>query len=400
MKPIVRIAIRNVTRQKRRSLLSLFAIGFAVAVVIVVSGVLNGTQTVLQERVVLGEIGTLQVHKRGFLANVSASPLSFGIANAAHVVAQIEAVPGVAAAAARLPFLAVASAGERTLYTPVVGFDPERELAACPQRAAAWGAARLSEGAGILSPEVARQLGTHTLTLLVSDDNGVLNAAELPIAGVLGDNPLYASEKKIAFVPLALAQTVLRMPGQALEIAVRGEDGESSSALRERVVKALGPAFEVSTWQELAKFATDLLELQNAALRIVISIFVIVLLIGIINAMLMNVLAREREIGVMMALGMRRRAILTLFVSEACVLGAMGALAGAALGLSCTAVLHRVGIPLKAPGNIHADLVRPFVSARFVLSTVLSALFGSVLASLYPAHRASQQRPIMALAAT
>ncbi len=366
-----------------------------------VRATLNALQRLLRERVVLGSVGVLQVHRRGFADNVSESSLAFALRDVDSIIDRIEKIPRVLAAAPRLDFLLMASVGDKTAYAPAVGIDPRRELLACPRRDAEWGDARVSAEAGIISPEMARELGTEhdSITLLASDADGVLNAAVLPITGVLGDNPGFSSEKKVVYLPLPVAQSLLRMPSQALAVIVRGDDPDHPEALAAAVQAALGARFEVTTWKQNAAFASDLLRAQDNALDLVIAVFVAVLLIGIVNAMLMNVLARTREIGMMMAVGMTRRKILTLFVLESTLLGGLGSLAGIVTALLVVWALARIGIPMRSPGGLHADILRPFVSARFVLVTAIGALVGGAAAAVYPARRAAQMRPVDALAA-
>ena len=408
---LLRIATRNVMRNRRRSLLTLFAIGFSIAVVVSVNGVLNGLQATIKEKVLLGQTGLLQVHKKGFADNVSRSPLSFGIEDAAALVATIEKVPGVVAATARINFFTMANANDTTIFTLAFAVDPINELRTCPRKQDEWGSLRVSGDKGLVSPEVSRQLaasgaqpqdklGASTdVTLLAPDLEGVLNAANLSVAGVLDNNPAFSGEKKLVYLPLAQAQDLLRMPGQAVEIAVRGDDFDHPEALAAAVQRAVGPGYEVQTWKQLAKFVVDILGMQNAALGFVIAIFIAVLLIGIVNTMLMSVLERTREIGTMMAVGVRRSQIIELFIVESTLLGALGAAVGAGLGLVAVAVMHHIGIPLRPPGTLKPEAVRPFVSMHFVLVTMGLSMLGGAAAAIYPARRASKLSPVDALGA-
>ncbi|MBS1153940.1 MAG: Cell division protein FtsX, partial [Myxococcaceae bacterium] len=126
-------------------------------------------------------------------------------------------------------------------------------------------------------------------------------------------------------------------------------------------------------------------------------VFLSVVLLGIVNAMLMSVLERTREIGTMLAVGMRRRKIVGLFLAEGLVIGLIGGLLGVAIGLLVVTWLHHVGLPLPAPGATAPSIIRPFVSNRFLISAAIGTPLGAALASLWPAWRASRLRPVEAL---
>jgi putative ABC transport system permease protein len=123
----------------------------------------------------------------------------------------------------------------------------------------------------------------------------------------------------------------------------------------------------------------------------------LVVLLGIVNAMLMSVLERVREIGTMLAVGMRRRQIVGLFLLEGLVLGFLGGVIGLALGAAVTMYFGHVGIDLPAPGATVSTLLRPVVTGRYLVEALVQAVVGAGVAALWPAFRASALRPVEAL---
>jgi len=111
----------------------------------------------------------------------------------------------------------------------------------------------------------------------------------------------------------------------------------------------------------------------------------------------MSVLERTREIGTMLAVGMRRRQIVSLFLAEGLVIGLIGGFLGIGLGFAIVTWFHHAGIPLPAPGATVPSIIRPFVSTRFLVSAVIGTPLGAALATLWPAWRASRLRPVEAL---
>ena len=128
--------------------------------------------------------------------------------------------------------------------------------------------------------------------------------------------------------------------------------------------------------------------------------FLLAVLLGIVNVMLMSVLERVREIGTMLAVGMRRKNIIALFLLEGSLLGLVGGVLGALVGGAVTLWLHHRGILLPSPGANADSIVRPFVPLMYLVRAVVLATVGAGLASLWPAWRASRLRPVEALSST
>jgi putative ABC transport system permease protein len=246
--------------------------------------------------------------------------------------------------------------------------------------------------------ELARSLGAaggQSAAILTNDIDGVMNAVDTSLAGTLAAPT--QGERKLVLIPLAAGQELLRMPGRATEIAVAVHELERVDEVADRLRAALGPDWEVHTWQQLAAVAKDVVETQNTALGIITSIFLIVILMGVANALLTSVLERVREIGTMMAVGARRRQILALFVMEAAVLGILGAALGSLAGTLIVSALAVNGIELTTPGASTAQHIVPFVELRFLVRMFVLCGVGASIAALWPAWRASRLRPVEAL---
>jgi putative ABC transport system permease protein len=199
---------------------------------------------------------------------------------------------------------------------------------------------------------------------------------------------------------LRLAQRLLRMEGRVTEYALALEPGVTPEEVKVALAAKLGDQFEVHTWSERIPFVTDLVETQTKIFNIVSTIVLVVVLLGIVNAMLMNVLERVREIGTMLAVGMRRAQIVRLFLMEGAVIGVVGGVIGVVLGVLLVFAMNKAGVELPAPGAKVASVIHPYVEPLFVARTLAQAVIGAALASIIPARRAAQLRPVEALAHT
>jgi putative ABC transport system permease protein len=390
--PLLRISSRNVLRNRRRSRITFLAVFFSVGVMISIKGFFNGMQASIREATVLGQTGSLQIHRKGFLKSANALSLSLDVPADEGFLSRIRAVPGVKAATARIVFSGMANANDISGVALFAAIDPWRELAVCPLRMEMVSAGKsLSESgptAGILTPELAKSLGLklgRSAAILTHDPDGVMSALDFEFVGVYGQPGFPLRDKKFGFVPLALAQTLLRMEGRATEIAVAIENLDDAERMRPLLAAAVGPEYEVAR--------------QNFVLGLISGIFLGIALLGIVNTMLMSVQERTREIGTMMSIGVRRYQILSLFLLEAALLGLAGGILGAAVGSGLVAYVGLKGILLHIPGMLAPLHIYPRVNLGYVLFVLFLSAGGAALAALWPAVRASRLRPVQALSA-
>jgi putative ABC transport system permease protein len=419
---LLALAARNLTRNRRRTAIALVALVVGVGAMVVLRGLVTGQQRIILENIVFGQLGAVQVHRVGYLAQVQGSPLSLDMEDTPALRQRIASVPGVTRVSPRLAFGGMLSMPEpegaqesepRTAFLQLVAFDPALEPGVTPKRMQWVGqGAFLSEVDApelMLNADLARGLGAGVLdanapppeqwpALLAADRDGALNGEGLRLSGTLVSAT--PGDRRVGYLPLATAQRVLRMEGRVTEYALAVEPLQRARQVRDALRQALGPGYEVHTWEEVFPFIAQLLGQQDFLFGILSTVFMAAVLLGIVNVMLMSVLERVREIGTMLAVGMRRRSIVTLFLLEGAVLGLVGGVLGALVGGAVTLWLHHRGILLPSPGANVDSVIRPSVSVGYVVYAVVLATGGAALAALWPAWRAARLRPVEALAST
>ena len=404
MRRLFLLALRNVMRNRRRTWVTLAALVVGVGGAVCVRGLLDGLQNATVETVVLGQTGAIQIHRKGYLENVLASPLNLTVPADEAFLAKLRAVPGVTAVAARISFPGLVSVGEETLFMAASAVDPKGELEVVPLRAktlnpgATFPGVELPDGV-LLTAELARAIdgkpGTEA-ALLSNDVDGVLSGELVHVAGTMNLN--LPGEKKVGLVPLAVAQRLLKLDGRATELVVGVEKFKEATVVAARLREVLGPEYDVKTWEEIAWYIKQQMGRQNFIASFIIVVFTLLMLLGVANTMLLSVFERTREIGTMMAVGVSRRQITLLVLFEALVVGALGALLGSLVGTAVLAFLNAQGIEVRAPASNIPYLLRPAMDLRYLVRTVLVASVGAVVFALYPARRAAKLRPVEALA--
>ncbi|MBI3185444.1 MAG: ABC transporter permease [Myxococcales bacterium] len=400
------LAARNVRRNRRRSGVTLAAILLGVALVVVLRGFVVGTHELMIQDVVQGRTGALQIHRAGYAEDIEASPTRLSMPYDEEMLARLRSVRGVAGVAGRIQFGGLVSNGVSQTMFVGRGVDPVRELEACPRSAALVkeGGQPLSEGdsaAALVGYELGQSFGLglmDSVSVQTSSPEGRANAMDLQVKG-LTVSSLPFENKRVVAMPLQTAQQLLELEGKVTEYAV----GVSSLSELERIAselrQLLGSGYEVHTWKELQPFVRDVIVRQQVVLGGIGVVLFVIVLTGIVNTMLMSVFERVREIGTMLAVGVRRRQVLWMFLLEAMVLGALGGVLGALIGRGFLFAVALKGIPLELAGTSGKVLLRPWVSPQFTLMAVVAAVLASAVASAYPAWRASRLNPVDALRA-
>jgi putative ABC transport system permease protein len=429
---LVTLALRNLQRNRKRTTITLVALVVGVGAMVAVRGFIVGFRGMIVENQSQGLLGTVQVHHAGYVANVQSSPLTLDMADSPAFRALLQGVPGVRTVAPRIDFGAQLSTPDRrpppadggelaeadrgtSTFLIATGFDPALERDVTPKRwewvAAGRGGMPPSADSPslVLNDDFARALGLELLpvgaplppverqvALIAGDREQALNGENVVLGGTFAS--VTPNDRRVGFVSLGLAQRLLRMEGRVTEYALSLQPGASPLEVKAALQARLGPAYEVHTWEERIPFVTDLVETQTRIFDIVSSIVLLVVLLGIVNAMLMSVLERVREIGTMLAVGMRRRQVVLLFLLEGAGLGVVGGVLGVTLGVLVVWWMGQAGIALPAPGARVASIIHPTVEPLFVARTLGLAIAGSALASIIPARRAAALRPVEALA--
>jgi putative ABC transport system permease protein len=404
MSTFVRLAVRNVARNRRRSLVTFSAVLLGVTAVLATRGIMDGFMRLMVEDVVLGRTGALQVHPVGYMASVEALPLEPSLPYDEALLTRIQAVPGVTGVSGRLAFSGLVSNGLSQTTFVGRGLDAGREKQAVPRfgfevRAGGRELATGDYAQVLLGSELARSFkadpSSH-VTLAASSPKGRANSMVVVVEG-LTESSLPFENKRVATVPLKLAQDLLGMEGRVTEVAVAVADLEEMEKVAQQLRQALGAGYEVHTWQELQPFVRDIIRRQRFVLALISSILFIIILTGIINTMLMSVFERVREIGTMLAVGVRRQQVLGLFLLEAAVLGVAGGVGGVGLGAAIIGLLGVRGIPMASLGSGGPTVIRPELDVGFTGLAFGVAVAGAVLAAAWPAWKASRLDPVDAL---
>jgi putative ABC transport system permease protein len=409
MANLFKIAIRNLLRYKRRTILTASLITVGVVFVLAFISVSGSFKSLMIGQITDSMIGHVQVHRKGFVASIETLPLNMNLKGGAigKLEAILNAQPEIEAYSPRIKFGGMFSNFTETSSIRLTAIDPEREFKTVPllPGRVTDGGQGLKRG-GILIPELlARGMKVKTGDLVVivaTNADGSVNGKQFTVTGVL--ESATGPGGRDGYVHIEDALEILRMEEkQVSEYAIRLKDFGSLASFNTKLEGLLAkevnregkPIFELHTWEKLSPFYNIARMIDMMTLFIKLMLIAIVL-ISIMNVMIMAVYERIREIGTIAAIGTLPGKILQMFVIEGFCMGVAGAMVGDLVGAGLIYLLNafkvtydfgqQTGIVLQA-GVAPADMV--------VISVTVIVV--SVIASLQPAFKASRMEPIQAL---
>jgi putative ABC transport system permease protein len=409
MGDIFKIAIRNLFRYKRRTLLTASLITLGVVFVLGYIALSGSFKNMMIGQITDSIIGQLQVHRKGYLAAIDNLPLNMNLKPRAVKSLNdiLNSQPEVEAYSPRLKFGGLFSNFVETTNIRLNGVYPEREFKTVPLLPTRIKAGRKTLKRGeILVPELlARGMGVKVgdpIVIVATNQDGSVNGKQFTVSGVL--ESATGPGGRDGYIHIEDAMEVLRMgETDVSEVAIRLKDFGKVDSFAGRLEDLLGkyknqkgnPIFEVHSWEKLTPFynIARMIDVMSIFVKVML---VAVVLISIMNVMIMAVYERVREIGTIAAIGTPPRKILSMFTIEGFCLGVAGVLFGDILGLIIILILNLAGITFDF-GQQKGLILRATIAPMDVLIISGIVIMISILASLQPAFKASRMEPIKAL---
>jgi putative ABC transport system permease protein len=405
-----RIALRNIGRNRRRSILSASATAIATMSLVAMAAYINGMRLDFRQNVGDLVTGHVQVRHEDYQRYEQLNPLHLRIERPEELLARIDESPDVTASVARLPLPVGIFRGEETVGAVAVGMDVPREQAfmGVDRFVVSGRLPSAGRNEAIVGTDLARKLGVvlgGRVTLLSATMRRSSNALTFQVVGIM-KLPVASMNGTYLYVPLDRAVALARTEGAVTEVLVKARNEARIGEVREEVDRILADggwsSARARTWTEASAFL-GFFELAEAAYFVIALVFFLLASTVLVNTTMMVVFERTREIGTIGALGMKGREIVRMFLLEALALAAAGALAGVLLGLVIATPLSLLGVDMSSVMQGMSFEVSNVVFARprFV-TTVLIFVYAvaiSCAAAYLPARRAARIQPVEALRA-
>jgi putative ABC transport system permease protein len=409
----LKIALRNIFRHKARSIITLSTIVFGCVALIFIGGYFQDVFYKMRKGFIDSLAGHIQIYRRGFNEHGRIEAYRYLIDNYEEIKELVCGFPEVKYVSARLQFQGLISTGSNTVSFIGQGIEPQNERQAAIEEtqdlrqfmksdnlglpATVFGTSLVADddyqvvlGRGLA--ETMRAQVNHPVTLLTSTVHGSTNALDLNVKGAFRTAQKDFDDISLR-VPLQTAQSL--MDTQDVQVLVvklhQTEDTDKVFKSLQVLIRDKKLDLELRRWEDMADFYNKTAALFNmfySVMRIVIGIVVV---LGIFNTMNMSVMERISEIGTIMALGMRRRGVMKLFLFEGLLLGAIGGAMGVVLGVIIVSLVSMIGIVMPPPpGTTFSWLSTPVIVPSIVISTFFLAVFVGGISSFVPAYKASR----------
>jgi ABC-type lipoprotein release transport system permease subunit len=402
----LRLAFGNLRVNRRRTAITLSSVAVGVGGLVFLWAFIDGINAQMINNMTGYVTGDLKVHQRGFHDD---REMNIALAERWNLAEDVSAVTGVAATTPRVTGHALASRADQSRALQVMGVDSATEPHVTRLDRSIVRGRYLTGGNEILvGVDAASALDVSPgdeLVLVVQAADGSIGADRFELVGVF-ETGIKRIDGFVAQMPLASAQALYAFQGRFTEIAARVQDadrldevvGTVRDRLRDQNVEVLG-------WPALMPSLVQMVAFHDAVAYIVIFVVFVVVAAGIVNTILMSVLERSREFGVMMALGTPSSRIVWLVLLETAILAGLGYLLGLVLGLSVTFYFGSHGLDFSAyikamdtmPGL--SGIVYPAIEAQRLVVIGVVVVSVALLAAALPAWKASRNSPLEAMGA-
>jgi ABC-type lipoprotein release transport system permease subunit len=403
MLQLIKMAYRDLGRNRRRSFFSSLALGMGLALLLLMASVVEGEMRGAMDSTIQLDSGDLQVRAKSYDEDKTSLAWEDLVQNPDQIATQIASLSPVTVATPRLFASGIVTVGDETAGVRVIGIEPDSPANAPYQDGLVSGqflTAGDREGILIGLP-LANKLGLKPgdqVTLLANTSNGDVDQQLFTVRGVY-TTQITGYDESTIFMPLSKAQALTQTENHASTIFVLLKNRDDTSA----VAAALqGSDYQIITWQQANELIIQTEQFAGAYMVVLYLIVLGITATVIVNTLVMAVFERTREIGIFAAIGMKGGRIMAMFFAESGFLAIggilMGWVLGAALVYYATVYGFYIG-NMGITGILMHDTIHAYLTVSDTITLSITALVVSLLAALYPAVLAARLEPVEALRA-
>jgi len=398
------ISWRNIWRNKVRSAVIIFSIAIGIFAGVFSTAFFKGMADQRIHKVINTELSYIQVHKEGFRQT---SDFNNYIPDAESLVNEIAKIPHITGVSRRMIIQSMIASAETATGVVIGGVETNRETKVTNIKDKIIDGKYfegISHNPIVIGKKLAEKLNVRVrskVVITLQDMDNNITSGAFRVAGIFStDNNMY--DESHVFVRFSDLRSLSDFPKKAgHEIAINIDDNKNLPEVLDQV-KKLAKGSEVLDWKELSPEMNYLTEAMDMYMYIFIIIILLALLFGIINTMLMVVMERTKEIGMLMAIGMNKFRVFSMIVLESIMLSLTGGIVGVIIGglASKFGETHPVDLSLWAQGyeQLGYDaFVYTSVDPGMLINVTLLVILTGIIAALYPAYKALKNDPADAL---
>lgn len=399
---IASLAWKNIWRNKKRSLILMIAAALGLWGGVFTIAMMNGLWEAMVNTYIDRTTGHIQIHSKGFLKEKSIDNF---IIDSEKIISELKDRKEITGVSGRVIIDGLVSSPHSSGGIKIVGINPADEKKVTTIYSTIKEGKFFSDAQDqvVIGKKLAEMLKVKLRSKIVISfqgmDGSIIYAA-LRVVGIF-ETESSTSDRMQLFVKNNDIYTLLDSKPLNHEIAIRAQSGEISDLILPSLKKKYD-LYDVDSWLELSpmfKYGEASLDIQ---LYFFLAIILFGLLFGIINTMLMSVLDRVREFGVLIAVGMKKRKLFRLIMLESIILSVAGAVVGVAFGYITILIVSKVGIDLSIFSEALAfygvdPVLYPVMPSEAFYIISIMIIITAMIASFYPALKATKLQPAEAI---
>ncbi|OFX24894.1 MAG: hypothetical protein A2033_17970 [Bacteroidetes bacterium GWA2_31_9] len=396
------IAWKNIWRNKLRSMVVITAVTFGILASVFTAALMNGMFERRIRSALEIESSNIQLHNPKYIEN---KDLFYFISNADSVVNGIKQIPEVKAVSKRMKITGMANTSSSGTGAIIYGINPEEE------KLVSRIYTKIADSCGtyfenvksnpiVISQKFAEKLKAKLkskIVLTFQSTDGTMVSAAFKVCGIYKTTNSMFDEINIFVRYSDLSNLTVFDEKNAHEIAVLLNDTKTTEEVSSKL-NSMFPETDVMTWKEIQPDVGMTADFMNIMLYFFLFVILLALGFGIVNTMLMVVLERVKELGMLMAVGMNKMRIFKMIMLETIYLSLTGGIAGLIIGIIVIKITNHVGLDISAYGEGfsaigYESIIYPTIGIDYYIGTVILVIITGILASIYPARKALKLNP-------
>jgi ABC-type lipoprotein release transport system permease subunit len=395
---LLKIAFRNIFRQKRRTILTALTMfgGFTLAAISI--GWADGSYSFIIDMFTRNQLGHIQIHAQGYRDRPS---IYKTIDDYKDIGAQLQSIKHLESWTPRVYSAGLLSAGDKSAGARLIGIDPRLENQTVNFNKKIFKGSAFSDSAAhetIIGKGLAKTLeadvGDSIVFVSQAADGSIANDIYKVVALIDAGNNI--SNRMSFYLHIDDAQEVLVLNHRIHEIAVVCSSLDVVKDVAQRIRSQLGDHLEVAPWQEFAKHFYQAMKADKQGMWIMLFVVILIVAVGVLNTVLMSVLERQEEYGLLKAVGTRPGSIFTLVLYEVNILAFFSIIIGIVLSIIANSIIAERGISLPQAftyGGVEFKTMYSEVNLRSLYIPAITVMLAASLVCILPALRAARTEP-------
>jgi putative ABC transport system permease protein len=396
------LALRNIFRQKARSVATLLAISVGVIGMILVGGFVEDIFIQLGEAIIHAQTGHIQVTKQGYRDGKTRAPEKYLIDQPEQLKDRLAKTPGVDKVFARLNFTGVINNGKRDLGIIGEGIEPAAEGKVSTYLRYIEGRPLEDKDIDgiVVGQGVASSLGLKIgdrVNLVISLAQGAVNTLDFQVLGVFQSFSKEFDARAVR-IPLSAAQELMDTQGAHILVVMLKHTPDTGRITAVLEASLTSQGMEVARWNNLSDFYDKTVELYDRQFGVLRLIILLMVLLSVANSVNMTIFERTREFGTVIALGTTPSRVFRSVLLECTIIGLIGAILGMTMGSLLALGISAIGIPMPPPPNANLGYTAEIRLMPWQIAIAgLIGFMATFLAAIRPAQRVSKIDVVEAL---